>query len=161
MKLIKFAALILIVSSCITANATPTSCSVSAVGVAFGSYKPIDNVNSDGTGSISMTCSGTSSVSYTLSASTGNGSYTTRQQVSGNNKLNYNMFIDNSRTLVWGDGTSGTSKISGSATASPTGVTQRYTVYSRIFAGQQNVRVGTYSDTLMITVTYSLASWFI
>jgi spore coat protein U-like protein len=153
MKLLKLVALTLSVCASVNADAA-TACSVIASGIAFGNYNPLANTNSDSTGSVSVTCTGSTSVSYTIAASAGAGSYSTRQQVSGSNTLNYNVFTDNSRTLVWGDGSSGTHTIPGTMLATPTGVTQSNTVYGRIFSGQQTGSVGSYSDTLTVTVTY-------
>jgi spore coat protein U-like protein len=154
MKTLKLAALTLLVCTCVNTHAAPTSCSASAVGVAFGSYNPLANVNSDSTGSVSVTCTGSATVSYSIAASAGSGTFVTRQQLSGTNTVNYNIYIDNARTMVWGDGTAGTNQIAGSMTATTSGTTQTSAVYGRIFSGQQAARVGSYSDTLTLTVTY-------
>jgi spore coat protein U-like protein len=150
---LKFAALILAVCVCANAAADPT-CSVAASGVAFGNHDPLANTNADSTGSVSVTCTGSTGVTYTIAASAGIGTYSTRQQMSGSHALDYNVFIDNSRTTVWGDGSQGTSLISGSMTATSTGTTQTSTIYGRVFSGQQTARVGSYNDTLTVTVNY-------
>ena len=150
---LKFAALTLAVCAYANAAADPT-CSVAASGVAFGNYDPLANTNADSSGSVSVTCTGSTSVTYSIAASAGTGTYSTRQQMSGSHALDYNVFIDNSRTTVWGDGSQGTSLISGNMTATSTGTTQTSTVYGRVFSGQQTARVGSYSDTLTVTVTY-------
>lgn len=153
MNLLRLAALTLAACAYANAAADPT-CSVAASGVAFGNYNPLANTNADSSGSVSVTCTGSTDVTYTIAASAGAGTYTTRQQVSGSHALNYNVFIDNSRTTVWGDGSQGTDLISGNMTAASTGTTQTSTVYGRVFSGQQTARVGSYSDTLTVTVTY-------
>ncbi|MCG5077091.1 spore coat U domain-containing protein [Paraburkholderia tagetis] len=144
----------LAVCTCVNADADPT-CSVTASGVAFGNCNPLASQNSDSTGSVGVTCIGSTSVSYTIAASAGAGSYSTRQQVSGSHTLNYNIFTDSSRKMVWGDGiSSGTNAISGSMIATSTGATESYTVYGRIFSGQQTAWVGSYSDILTVTIAY-------
>jgi spore coat protein U-like protein len=153
LNLLKLAALTLVVCANANAAAGPT-CSVAASGVAFGNYNPLANANADSSGSVSVTCTGSTGVTYTIAASAGTGTYSTRQQVSGSHALKYNVFIDNNRTTVWGDGSQGTSLISGNMTATSTGTTQTSTVYGRVFSGQQTASVGSYSDTLTLTVTY-------
>lgn len=152
MKILKLVALMLI--PCASVNAAASACSVVASGVAFGSYDPLANANSDGTGSVSVTCTGSTEVSYSVAASAGNGSFLARNQVSGSQVLKYNIFIDNARTMVWGDGSQGGNLISGNMTATSNGTTQTSTVYGRIFSGQQTARVGSYNDTLTVTITY-------
>jgi spore coat protein U-like protein len=153
MKLLKFVVLTFAISVCVTANADPT-CTVSASGVAFGNYNPLANANSDSTGSVSVTCTGSATATYTIAASAGTGTYLARKLVSGSQLLSYNVYIDNTRTTIWGDGSSGTSLISGNITATSGGTTQPSTVYGRIPSGQQTASVGSYSDILTVTVTY-------
>lgn len=109
--MLKIAVLTLAISACASANADPT-CTVSASGVAFGNYNPLANANADGTGSVSVTCTGSATVTYTIGASTGSGAYLARKLVSGSQTLNYNVYVDNTRTTIWGDGSSGTSLLS-------------------------------------------------
>lgn len=153
MKLLKVVVLALALSACVTASADPT-CTVSASGVAFGNYDPLDNANSDNTGSVSVTCTGSATATYTIAASAGTGTYLARKMVSGSQVLSYNVYIDNTRMTIWGDGSSGTSSISGSITATSGGATQTSTVYGRIPSGQQAASVGSYNDILTVTVTY-------
>jgi spore coat protein U-like protein len=153
MKLLKFVVLTLAISACVAARADPT-CTVSASGVAFGSYNPLANANSDSTGSVNVTCTGSTTATYTIAASAGTGTYLARKLVSGSQLLSYNVYIDNTRTTIWGDGSSGTSVISGSITATSGGATQPSTIYGRIPSGQQTASVGSYTDTLTVTVTY-------
>ncbi|VVD34393.1 Putative secreted protein [Paraburkholderia dioscoreae] len=153
MKMLKIAVLTLAISACASANADPT-CTVSASGVAFGNYNPLANANADGTGSVSVTCTGSATVTYTIGASTGSGAYLARKLVSGSQTLNYNVYVDNTRTTIWGDGSSGTSLLSGNVVATSGGAAQASTVYGRISSGQATASVGSYSDILTVTVTY-------
>ncbi|HXS20313.1 MAG TPA: spore coat protein U domain-containing protein, partial [Steroidobacteraceae bacterium] len=84
---------------------------------------------------------------YTVSMSAGSGTLTSRVMKSGGSQLDYNLYTNSTHTTIWGDGTSGTVKVS----ATSLGAT--YTVYGLIPA-LQNVPVGSYSDTVTVTVTY-------
>lgn len=125
--------------------ADATTCTVSVTGVAFGSYDVFSTQDSETTGSVGVSCD--SSDTYTISLSSGFGTYTARVMTSGSSQLDYNLFTDPQRLTVWGDGTSGT------ATVSATGTGGTYPVYGLITA-KQNVPVGNYSDTITVTVTY-------
>lgn len=121
------------------------TCNVSAIGVNFGSYDTFSNQSLDSTGNITVSCD--VSANYTISLSPGAGSYASRAMTSGSHTLNYNLYSDATRTTVWGDGTASTVTISGS------GTTGNPPVYGRIPA-RQNAYVGTYSDTITVTLTF-------
>ena len=132
------------------------SCSTSAQAVAFGNYDPLSALPTDSTGQVTVTCSNLVSlfVNYTVALSTGvSGTYSSRQLASGANRLNYNLYTDVTHLLVWGDGTSGTSQISAGFLAVILGVSANHTVYGRIPA-RQTAAVGSYSDTITVTVTF-------
>jgi len=121
------------------------NCNVSAVGVAFGSYNVFSTTPTDITGSVTVTCNRTTP--YTIALSTGAGTYSSRSLKSGTNVLSYNLFVDATRLTIWGDGSGGTQTVSGSSTNAT------FTVYGRITA-RQNVKIGSYTDTVTVTVTY-------
>lgn len=123
------------------------SCSVNATGLAFGNYNPFSDMPLDGASTVSVTCS--SATSYSIALSAGNGTVTSRLLVSDGHSLEYNLYTDSTRTVVWGDGSSGTSVVSGEDAGSGTD----HTVYGRIPAGQ-NPLVGTYTDTITVTVSF-------
>jgi spore coat protein U-like protein len=120
-------------------------CSLSAQGVNFGSYDVFNNVGLDSTGNIGVTCD--ISTAYSLSLSPGGGPYASRSMADGPNLLNYNLYTDAARAVIWGDGTGGTGVVSGS------GTTANHTVYGRISA-RQNVSLGSYSDSITVTVNF-------
>src|SRR5258705_13899924 len=86
-------------------------CTVSTPSVAFGSYSPLTGASRESIGGVDVTCSTliVGTVSYAISLSAGTGPYAARQMASGAHSLGYNLFKDSARSLVWGDGTSGTS----------------------------------------------------
>jgi len=64
--------------------------------------------------------------------------------------LEYNLYLDAARTIVWGDGTSGTSAY----TVHPTeGELVSVPIYGRI-PPRQNVEIGPYHDDVVLTVLY-------
>jgi len=121
------------------------TCTVSAQGVIFGAFNPFSVSALDGVGNIGVDCS--AATAYTVSLSTGFGSYAARTMKNGPNQLGYNLYTDASRTVIWGDGTAGTAMVSSS------GTTANHTVYGRI-PSLQNVNVGSYSDTITVTLVF-------
>lgn len=120
-------------------------CTVSAGGVAFGNYNPFSLQALDGAGTINVSCSPSSS--YSLSLSTGGGSYAQRQLAGSGAVLYYNLYTSASRSVIWGDGSGGTATVGGD------GEGTSHTVYGSIPA-QQNVQVGSYGDTIIVTVNF-------
>jgi spore coat protein U-like protein len=67
--------------------------------------------------------------------------------------LNYNVFADAARSIVWGDGTSGTLAVADAYSLSGSSVTRNYPVYGRIF-GNQNAPVGVYTDSILVALDF-------
>ncbi len=143
---------------------SPT-CVVSTGGLSFGaSYDPFAVLPDDSaTATITVECTATALlqlciVPYEVSIDTGGaGGYSPREMTAGAEVLQYNVYTDPTRLLVWGDGiSSGTLTVSG-VLSYPIlfGGTQSadHQAYGRIFAGQL-VDSGSYSDSLTITVSY-------
>lgn len=130
------------------------SCTASATAVNFGNYDPTSASSNNSTGSIRVTCTLLLALggSYTIDLSPGSGSYALRTMKQGASSLSYNLYTDNARSQVWGNGTGGSVRVTNNFTALLS-VDQTTTVYARVPA-QQNVRAGLYSDTIVVTVTY-------
>lgn len=138
------------------------TCNVSATGVAMGSYTPNQGAPADSAGSITIACTKGPleilplTANYSLNISRGgSSSYSPREMTSGVNKLNYNLYRDPSRLIIWGDSTGGTAEVSG-ALLLPMSLgtaTKTHAVYGRIFGGQ-NAAPGTYADLIVVTVSY-------
>ena len=136
------------------------TCTVSAVGPAFKTYDPLspspNQVNGSVTADCKLTGNTTTTVNLTSSYSKGNsGTYSSRSMKSGNNVLSYNLYYDDAYTQIRGDGTGGS--ITGGATFTLTRTSneqsQTSVIYGRIPAGQ-DVAAGSYSDTIVVTITY-------
>lgn len=129
-------------------------CSVVSVSaVAFGSYNVFDSNALDSTGAFTYRCDDvTLSDSIVIQLSRGNSSsFVPRTLVQGSYELNYNLYLDAGRSIVWGDGSSGTSQYGPVVPADGSNVSLN--VYGRIDAGQ-NARTGSYSDTVVVTVVF-------
>jgi spore coat protein U-like protein len=139
------------------AHALLAECSISTSGVSFGAYDVFSPAPLDGSGAISVSCTGLVAsvlVSYELLLSPGgSGGYLSRTLSNGSGQLSYNLYTDSARTSVWGDGSSGTAKVSDGYLLGLFTVTKDYPVYGRIPA-LQNAAVGGYADTIVVTVNY-------
>lgn len=140
-------------TSNLSVTATVTgNCSVDTTPVAFGNVDVTAGSNVDATGTLSVTC--TSGTAWTATADEGTGSSATfanRQMANGTNLLNYGLYTNSTRTMVWGDGLLGaTTAFSGTGS----GAAQTNTIYGRVPLGQTSVPAGSYADTVTVTVTY-------
>lgn len=122
-----------------------SACTVSAQSVIFGSYDVFSSQHLDSVGNVAVNCD--LSTAYSISLSSGNGSFASRKMANGAYRLDYNLFTDATRTTIWGDGSSGTAIVSASGTGDV------HTVYGRV-PGSQNAHVGNYSDSIIVTVNY-------
>ncbi|MCQ2999860.1 spore coat protein U domain-containing protein [Pseudomonas syringae] len=124
------------------------ACTVSASAMSFAAYS---GTAIDGTADLTINC--TNDAPYTIALGVGNGtSATTATRVltgslSGTT-LNYGLYQDASHSTVWGE-TVGTDTLAGTGD----GANQTIPVYGRIVAGQ-NGSVGTYADSVAVTVNY-------
>ena len=141
------------VTSTLSSSATVSAtCTVSTTAVAFGTFNSIAGINDDANGTVSVTC--TNGVPWTATAGVGAGvgaSYTSRKLTSGANLLNYNLYSESTRTTIWGDGVTGGS---GTITGTGNGAVQANTIYGRIPLGQSAAVIGSYTDSVAVTITY-------
>ncbi len=133
-------------------------CTLGTSPVAFGVYDPLAAGALDTTGNVAVTCTsvGNALVFYRVELGTGqSGTYNTRAMTNGVSQLNYNLYTNAARTFVWGNGTGGTRRVWNFYFLQPIGSTRtdNHTVYGRIFPGQ-NVSVGSYLDTLIVSVIF-------
>ena len=134
------------VTATVTAN-----CTVSTTALAFGNVNTINGSNVDGAGALSIVC--TNGTGWTAAADVGSGSgasFSSRRMEAGSDQLSYNLFTDAGFANVWGDGSASTSTIGGTGSGSA----QAVTIYGRVGSGQTTVPVGSYADTVAVTVTY-------
>ncbi|HEY5701353.1 MAG TPA: spore coat U domain-containing protein [Gammaproteobacteria bacterium] len=144
------------------------TCSVVVSPMVFAGYRPATPIPVDSTGLISVTCRGNPDTGgaefYTLGIGGGSsGNPAARYLASGTDRLEYNLYQDAAFTLVWGDGSGGSSIVVQSlpAVRAANGrVTQRgrpirmdHTVYGRTFSNQ-DPRPGVYADAPLVTIEF-------
>ncbi|MCW6530448.1 MULTISPECIES: spore coat U domain-containing protein [Sphingomonas] len=132
------------------------TCTVSTTNIAFGAYDPTAPTADDVNGNISISCTGLLALSGTIDVTLSpgvSGTALARQLRKGSNQLNYNLYTDVARTIVWGDGTGGTSKVTSTVPLGVLSFTNSVPVYGRIPA-RQWVAAGAYTDSVVITITY-------
>ncbi|MBP2514132.1 spore coat U domain-containing protein [Sphingomonas sp. PvP018] len=130
------------------APAAAASCSVSPQALTLGSYDPFATAPQDAVTGIAITCDVETSV--VIAIGPGNGDYGARTMTGGAQALLYNLYIDPAHSRVWGDGTNGSSTVSSTAVATSTAIP----VYARAPARQTQLKPGSYSDILWVSITY-------
>lgn len=129
-------------------------CNVLGVNLPFGPYDPLSPAGTAVSATITVTCdqSPAPTVTIMIGPSVVSGSMTPRQMrlVGGSDVLNYNLYVDAQLSTVWGDGTGGTAVRSDRVQKNKPWTA---TVYGRV-PGSQDVTVGTYSDSISITINF-------
>lgn len=135
------------------------ACSGANVALAFGVYDPFSGTVLDGQGSLVVTCTrsggpGNVTILVQLGPSQTSGTVANRQMAGpSGDRLNYNVYQDATRTVLWGD-TSGSNTLSQNLTVpNNSSASSTFTIFGRIFANQ-DLRLGFYNDSLLITVNY-------
>ena len=129
----------------VSTPARALSCAVTPQSVPFGNYDTLAPAPAEGVGTIRIACD--ADTAFTVSIGPGSGSYDARAMSNGAATLDYNLYTDATRLVVWGDGVTGGSTVSGSGTSVD------LPVYGRIPA-RQNVEAGSYSDVVTVTVSF-------
>ena len=142
------------------------SCSVSSSGLVFGAYHPLTfagKLNSSAVTSnatISVVCTGISSSSSAYSIALGPSITGSNDRIGtrylsnslGGEDMVFNIYTDANFSTVWGNGTTG-GLVGGSIPAGDSNQSQA--VYGRIAAGQNTLKIGTFSGALTMTLTYN------
>jgi spore coat protein U-like protein len=108
-----------------------------------------------GLGTLVVTCRGKTgeSVHFHLRMTPGSGSYRQRVMQSGNEKLIYNLYLDASRSQVWGDGSASTREFADTVRLPGPVYSRLYPVYARILSSAA-VEPKSYVDTVVIELDY-------
>ena len=141
-------------STVLSKAAYAATCSIGAIAsVAFGSYNVFNGNAVDSAGSVTYRCDDVAALD-TIMVQLSRGSSATFQPRTlrqGGDQLQYNLYLDPSRSTVWGDGSAGTSQYG--PALPPGGINVLLNVYGRI-ASRQNVRAGSYSDTVVVAIIF-------
>lgn len=125
-----------------------TTCTINAANLDFGTAGFLSG-NVDSSNTITINCN--SGLPYTISLDgglSGATNPTLRQMVNGADDVTYAIYQNAARTIPWGD-LIGTNTISSVGT----GLSQVFTTYGRV-PTQTTPPPGTYSDTVVVTITY-------
>ena len=136
----------------IAVSRAEAACTITTTSVSFGSYNVFAGSADDGTGQITYRCTNPRPPMVTIQLDKGGSpSFSPRQMRRGSETLNYNLYLDSTRSTIWGDGTGGTQTYSRSNP--PVGQNINLSVFGRIPAGQ-DVSAGTYSATVTATIFF-------
>ena len=128
------------------------NCTISTVGVAFGSYNVFSPSALNSTGSVTYRCTWfILSGQITIDLSHGNGTYATRQMRRGIEPLGYNLYLNAAATQIWGNGTGGSQRYG--PTPTPNGQNVTVNIFGHLPPGQ-DVTVGNFSDTIVATINF-------
>lgn len=127
----------------------------------YGGYDPLYatalQVNATVTVSCTVVIGPMAAIPYSVSLGTSATTGTMVRALAGplGGRLQYNLYTAASYATVWGNGTSGTLAVAGSVTPLSLGVPVlgNHTVYGKVPA-LQAVRVGAYTDSIVVTVDY-------
>ena len=133
-----------------TASATVVNnCLISATNVSFGTAGVLSS-NLSAAGSISASCTNGDAFRISLNGgASGNVAARTLQRQGGGGAVGYQLYTDSARSIPWGDGTAGTSMVTGTGS----GNAQVINVYGRVPA-QATPAPGSYSDTITATIVF-------
>jgi spore coat protein U-like protein len=131
-------------------RAEAAQCTLTSTSVAFGGYNVFFPVPTDTIGTITYRCNG-GAKNVVLTISAGQAGTDSPRVLGGpsNERLVYNLYRDAGRSAVWGSNVS-----QGAAVADPPNNTdETLTIFGRI-PGGQDVRAGTYSDNVSVTLNF-------
>ena len=147
--MIRMCLLLVTLVLCGGAQRAEAACTLSATAVAFGTYDVFQAGPTDSTGTITYRCANNDR-NIRIAISAGSGTFANRTLKRVTDNMLYNLFYGGF-TQVWGDGTGGTTTYF--ENNPPNGKDVVLTVYGRITAGQ-DVGVGSYTDTVVVTLEY-------
>ena len=133
-----------------TASATVVNnCLISATNVNFGTAGVLRS-SLAAAGSISARCTNGDAFRISLNGgASGNVAARTLLRQGGGGAVNYQLYTDSARSIPWGDGTAGTSMVTGTGS----GNAQTINVYGQVPA-QATPAPGSYSDTITATIVF-------
>ena len=123
-------------------GAAGATCSVSPQSVSFGAYDPLSPSALDGVGNVNVACD--APTNFTVSLDSGNGTVEDRRMTGGPADLDYNLYKESARVIIWGEAAAGVSS---------SGTNVDLPVYGRI-PGGQNVPANIYADSVTVTVAF-------
>jgi spore coat protein U-like protein len=129
------------------------ACGIATTPISFGAYDVFSVIPLRSTGTFTVTCNEAPppTVMISVGPSAATGIFNPRQmRSSGGDLLDYNLFTDSAMTQVWGDGLTGGSTLQQKVTKNKP---WNAIIYGNLPA-QQNVSVGSYSDSVVVTIMW-------
>lgn len=124
------------------------ACSINIENLNFGTYNPVQSGDNLSSANLSINC--LPHMYYVIYSNSGSsGSFTDRQMRGGNKNLeilHYNLYTNTNRTNIFGDGTNGTSYVSGL-------LLNTVTLFAKI-PQLQNISAGNYTDNITINLNF-------
>jgi spore coat protein U-like protein len=132
------------VAAASSAEAAPSCKNISVTALAFGNYDAYNATDTDSAGTISYSCPPPTTPTVSIDAGQAFANGRRRMtRAGGTDWLSYDIFVDAARNTVWSS--TPVSVAAGNAVSVP--------YYARAFA-LQDVSVGSYSDTLIVTFNF-------
>jgi spore coat protein U-like protein len=133
-------------------------CVIETRPLSFGNYDPLSSSAVAAQGQVIYTCGvkdlsdtqGVKNIRIEFSRGSSN-SYATRRMTSGDDALDYNVYLDATHRTIWGDGSDGTDYYFDPHPPNKTPVT--VPAFGQI-RGMQDVAVGQYVDSLQVTILF-------
>jgi spore coat protein U-like protein len=134
-----------------TANLAEGACTITTTSVSFGPYDPLGASPNDSTGTLTYRC-GPMDENIKIELGPGSAdSFNPRKLFKGSEALSYNLYRDAARSVIWGDGTGGTSFYFVADPPNNKNVT--LTIYARVPAGQ-DISAGDYTDNVVAVIDF-------
>ena len=126
------------------ARSAPSCKNITVTVLAFGNYDVYNAAPTDSAGTIGYSCPPPTIPTVTIDAGLAFGNGTRRMTLgAGTDFLAYEVYVDSARTIVW----------SSTPVSVPAGNGVTVPFFGRVFA-QQDVSVGAYMDTLIVTFNF-------
>jgi len=140
------------VGGLLVAATAEAACTISITPVAFGTYNVFSGSADDATGQITYRCTAPRPPLVQIHLDKGGApSFNPRQMRRSSEILNFNLYLDSTRSTIWGDGTGGTQAYT---LANPLpNQNINVIVYGRIPPGQ-DVSAGSYTATVTATIFF-------
>ncbi len=132
-----------------TTNVTViNNCTIAATDITFASQSTLTNAVA-GSGQLSVQC--TNNDAFRVSLSGGLQGTVAARRMTGltGSSVNYQLYLDGGYTTIWGDGTAGTSQLTGVGS----GHVQSIPIYARVPA-QSTPAPGVYTDAVTATIQF-------
>jgi spore coat protein U-like protein len=140
------------VGGLLAAATAEAACTINITAVAFGTYNVFSGSADDATGQITYRCTAPRPPLVRIELDKGGApTFNPRQMLRSSETLNYNLYLDSTRSTIWGDGTGGTQTYT--RALPPLNQNINVSVYGRIPPGQ-DVSAGSYTATVTATIFF-------